>query len=40
MGARRIVVVGAGSGIGAAIAAHFHNLGFISSMTAGTPVQL
>ena len=27
MGARRIVVVGAGSGIGAATAAHFHNLG-------------
>jgi NAD(P)-dependent dehydrogenase (short-subunit alcohol dehydrogenase family) len=25
--ARRIVVVGAGSGIGAATAAHFHNLG-------------
>lgn len=27
MGARRIVVVGAGSGIGAATAAHFHDLG-------------
>ena len=27
MGTRRIVVVGAGSGIGAATAAHFHNLG-------------
>ena len=27
MGARRIVVVGAGSGIGAATAAHFHSLG-------------